>query len=75
MGKMRNGHKILIGKPGRKRSRGRPRREWEDIRINHRVLGLEGVGWIHLAQDRDQCWAPVNTVGPSGYIKGGEFLE
>jgi hypothetical protein len=20
------------------------------------------VDWIHLAQDRDQCWALVNTV-------------
>jgi hypothetical protein len=23
---------------------------------------LEGVDWIHLAQDRDQWWALANTV-------------
>jgi hypothetical protein len=22
----------------------------------------EGVDWMHLAQDRDLWWAPVNTV-------------
>jgi len=22
----------------------------------------EGVNWIYLDQDRDQCWAVVNTV-------------
>jgi hypothetical protein len=25
-------------------------------------IGLEGVDWIHLAQDRDQWRAVVNTV-------------
>jgi len=25
-------------------------------------IGWEGVDWIHLAQDRDQRWALVNTV-------------
>jgi hypothetical protein len=24
------------------------------IRMDHREIGWEGVGWIHLAQDRDQ---------------------
>jgi hypothetical protein len=23
---------------------------------------LEGVDWIHLFQDKDQWWAPVNTI-------------
>jgi hypothetical protein len=27
-----------------------------------RETGLEGVDWIHLAQDMDQCPALVNTV-------------
>jgi hypothetical protein len=27
-----------------------------------REIGLEGVDWIHLAQDRDQWWAVANTV-------------
>jgi len=27
-----------------------------------REMELGGVGWIHLAQVRDQWWALVNTV-------------
>jgi hypothetical protein len=38
-------YKVLVGKPERKRSLGRPRRRWEDgIRMDFRVFGL-GV-WI-----------------------------
>jgi hypothetical protein len=25
-------------------------------------VGLEGVDWIRMAQDRDQCQCPVNTL-------------
>jgi hypothetical protein len=34
---------------------------------------LMGTGWIHLALDRDQCWALVNMV--IGSMKCGEFLS
>jgi hypothetical protein len=27
-----------------------------------KAIGHESVDWIHLAQDRDQWWTPVNTV-------------
>jgi hypothetical protein len=27
-----------------------------------REIGWKGVDWMHLAQDRDQWWADVNTV-------------
>jgi hypothetical protein len=27
-----------------------------------REIGWEGVDWIHLAQDKDQWWAFVNTL-------------
>jgi hypothetical protein len=27
-----------------------------------REIGWEGVDWMHMAQDRDQCRALVNTV-------------
>jgi hypothetical protein len=27
-----------------------------------REIGWEGVGWMHLAQDRDKLWALVNMV-------------
>jgi len=43
------------GKPEGKGPLGRPRRKWEDdIRIDLREIGWEGVDWIHLAQDTDQ---------------------
>jgi hypothetical protein len=56
-------YKILVGKPEGKRLLGRPRRRWEDnIRMDLRETGWEGVDWIHLSQVRDQWWAVVNTV-------------
>jgi hypothetical protein len=44
--------KVLVGKPeGRL---GRPRCRWEDgVRMDLREIGLGGVDWIQLAQDRD----------------------
>jgi hypothetical protein len=63
MGEIRNVYKILVGKPEWKRPRGRPRRRWEDnIKIYPREIGFGGVDWIHVAQDRDQWRAVVNTV-------------
>jgi hypothetical protein len=53
----------LVGKSERRRPFGKPRRRWEDnIRMDIRKIGCEGVDWIHLAQDRDQLLAVVNTV-------------
>jgi hypothetical protein len=63
MREMRNAYNILVGRPEGKRPPGRPRLRWEDkIRMDLREIGWEGVGWIHLPQDRDQWWAPVNTL-------------
>jgi hypothetical protein len=46
-----------------KRPLGRHRRRWEDnIIMDLRRIGWEDVDWIHLAQDRGQCRALVNTV-------------
>jgi hypothetical protein len=60
---MRNAYKILVGKPEGKRPCGGPRYIWEDnIRMDLREIGWEGVDWIHLAQDRDQWQALVNMV-------------
>jgi hypothetical protein len=54
---------ILVGKPERKRPLGRPRRKWVDnIKIDLREIGWDGVDRIDLAQDRDQWRALVNTV-------------
>jgi hypothetical protein len=47
----------------RKRPLGRYRLRWEgNIRKDLREIGWEIVDSIHLVQDRDQCWAVVNTV-------------
>jgi hypothetical protein len=63
MGKTRNVSRILVGKPEEKRPLGRPRRRWVDnVKIDLREIGWNGMGWIDLAQDRDQWSALVNTV-------------
>jgi hypothetical protein len=50
MGRTRNAYKILVGKPEGKRPSGRHRRIWEDnIRMNVKETGWEGVDWIILA--------------------------
>jgi hypothetical protein len=55
MGDMSNVYKIWVGQPERKRPLGRHKRKWEDnIKMDLRETVLEGVDWIHLAQDRDQ---------------------
>jgi hypothetical protein len=63
MGETRNAYTILVGKPEGKRPLGRPRRRWVDnIKINLREIGWDGMNWFDLAQDRDQSKALVNTV-------------
>jgi hypothetical protein len=53
----------LVGKPEGKRPVGRPRRRWEDnIKMDLKEVGYEGVDWIELAQDRDMWRALVNAV-------------
>jgi len=62
-GKMRNVYSILVGKPEGKRPLGRHKRGREDnIRMDLREIGWEGVDWTHLAEDRDQWQALVNMV-------------
>jgi hypothetical protein len=60
---MRNTYNILVGKPEGERPLRRPRHRWEDnIRMDLRELGWEGVYWMHLNQDREQRRAPVKTI-------------
>jgi hypothetical protein len=68
MGEERKVYKVLVGKPKGKRPFGRPRHIWEDgIRMDLREIGLGGVDWIRVAQDRDQWRAVVSAVDePSG---------
>jgi hypothetical protein len=53
----------LVGKPEGKRPLGRPRRRWEDgIRMDLTEIGLGGVDWIRLDQDRVRWRAVVSAV-------------
>jgi hypothetical protein len=60
---MRNADRILVREPEGKRSLGRLRHRWEgNIRMDVRERRWEAMDWIHLAQDRDQLPAVLNTV-------------
>jgi hypothetical protein len=53
----------VVGKPERKRTLGRPRRRWVDnVKMDIRVTGWDGMDWVDVAQDRDQRRVLVNTV-------------
>jgi hypothetical protein len=59
----RNAYRILVGNPERKRPLGRPRRRWVDnIKMDLREIGWDGMDWIDLTQDRDQWRALVRAV-------------
>jgi hypothetical protein len=75
MGESRGVYRVLVGKTEGKRSLGRSRRRWEDnIKVDLEV-GCEGMGWIHLAQDKGQVEGTCECGNePSGSIKCGEFL-
>jgi hypothetical protein len=63
MEEMRNAYNILVGIHEGTRPLARHRRKWEvNIRLNVKDIGWECVDWTHLAQDRDQWRALVNTV-------------
>jgi hypothetical protein len=62
-GEKMNACKILVGKPEGKRPLGRLSRKWVDnIKMDLREIGWDGVDWIDMAQDRDQWRAFMNTV-------------
>jgi hypothetical protein len=63
IGGTRNEYKILEGKSEEERPLGRPKRRWEDnIKMYLREVGIDGMNWIRLAQDRVQWRAFVSTV-------------
>jgi hypothetical protein len=52
-----------VGKAEGKRPLGRRRHRWVDnIKLDLREIGSDGVDWIDMAQDRGQWSALVNTV-------------
>jgi len=63
MGEVRGVHRVLVGKPERKRPLGRPRRRWEDnIQMDLQEVGGVRGDWMELAQDRDRWRALVGTA-------------
>jgi hypothetical protein len=63
MRETRNAYMILVGKPEGKRPLGSPRRRCMDnIKMDLREIGWDGMDWGDLAQDRDHWRALVNTA-------------
>jgi hypothetical protein len=63
MGEKRNAYRPSAGKPEGRRPLGRPRRRWvNNMKMDLREIGWDGIYWIDLAQARDQWRALVNTV-------------
>jgi hypothetical protein len=63
MGQGKSVYSVLVGRPEGKRPLGRPRHRWKDIiKLDLRGIGINGVNWIQLAQNRVQWWAFMNMV-------------
>ena len=62
MGEGKGVHRVLVGKPEGKRPLGRPRRRWEDNKMDLQEVGGGCGDWMKLAQDRERWRALVSTV-------------
>jgi hypothetical protein len=52
-----------VGKSEGKKPLGRPTRGWvNNIKMDHREVGWDGMDWIDLAQNSDQWRALVNKA-------------
>jgi hypothetical protein len=72
MGEKRNAYRILVGKSEGKIPLGRPRRRWVDnIKMELREIGWDGMHCIDVAQDTDQ-WSALLSMVPQNV---GKFLS
>ena len=62
MGQGRGVHRVLVGRPEGKRPLGRPRRRWDNIKMDLQEVGGGCEDWMELAKDRDRWRALVSTV-------------
>ena len=62
MGEDRGVHRVLVGKPEGKRPLGKPRRRWENTKMDLQEVGRGRGDWMELAQDKDRWRALVGTV-------------
>jgi hypothetical protein len=63
IGEGRGIYRVLVVRPEGMRPLGRPRHRWVDnIKIDLREIGINGVNWIHLPQDRVCCRPFVSMV-------------
>jgi hypothetical protein len=59
----RGAYRVLVGRPEGKRPLGRPRRKWDDnIKVDIRKMGIDGLNWIRLAQDGVHWPTFINTL-------------
>jgi hypothetical protein len=62
VGERRGPYRVLVGRPEGKRPLVRPRRRWNDIKMDLQGVGWGGMAWIDVAEDGDRWGALVNAV-------------
>jgi hypothetical protein len=63
MGEWRDVYRILVGRPEGTRPLEIPRHRWEDnIKMHLGEIGIDGVNWVWLGQEKVWWWAFVNTA-------------
>jgi hypothetical protein len=62
VGEERVVHRVLVGEARGKEPLGRPRRKWENIKMDLQEAGVGCGDWIESARDRDRWRVLVSTV-------------
>jgi hypothetical protein len=55
-------YSFLVENPEGMEAPARCRHRWDDIKINLKEIGLKGMEWINVTQDRDKWQAVVCAV-------------